>query len=397
MKQERIKSKKFQGVYYRVSTERKHLGKPDKAFWITWTQNGKKQWELVGTASGGYSEELAYQRRVEILNKVNEGQTPDIRSRRKAITLEAVIQAFFDWRKGEGKDTYSDETRHEKHVKPFFSIIPIQQITPEMLDKFKASMLACQAPSSTKKLFATLRSAVNFAIKRRIYTGINPFSTQTSTFTLPKEDNKGERFLTRDEARALLEQLELRSQQLHDMAFVSLSTGMRSTEIFGMRGADIDENNKVANIHAKGGARETVLLHGDVLAVLLKYRTTPDALLFQKRGGGRINQISTAFSRAVDALKLNDGIDDTRHKVWFHTLRHTFASWLAQSGEVGLHELMKHLRHKNIEMTLRYAHLIPDRQREHLFIISKVMQGTDPLSSTSQTPSRRQDHPGDTE
>jgi integrase len=373
MKHERIKSKKFQGVYYRISIERKHLGKPDKAFWITWTQNGKKQWELVGLASNGYSEELAYQRRIEILNKVNEGQTPDIRSRRKAVTLETVVRAFFDWRKGEGKNTYSDETRHEKHVKPFFGAIPVQRITPEMLDKFKAAMLACQAPSSTKKLFATLRSAINFAIKRRIYTGVNPFSTQTSTFTLPKEDNKGERFLTRNEASALLENLEIRSEQLHDMALVALYTGMRATEIFGLRGADIDENHKVANIYAKGGNRETVLLSDEVLPVLLKYRTTPDGLLFQKRGGGRISQISNAFRHTVDALELNKGIDDARYKVWFHTLRHTFASWLAQSGDVGLHELMKLLRHKNIEMTLRYAHLIPDRQREHLAIITRIM------------------------
>ena len=397
MKQERIKSRKFQGVYYRVSTEKKHHGKPDRAFWITWTQNGIKKWELIGNASNGYSEELAYQRRIEIVNKVNAGQTPDIRSRRKAVTLEAVVQAFFDWRKGEGKNIYSDNSRHKKHVKPFFGVIPIQQITPEMLDKFKAAMLACQAPSSVKKLFGTLRSAVNFAIKRQLFTGANPFSTQTSTFTLPREDNKGERFLTRNETKALLEQLELRSAQLHDMAFVSLYTGMRSTEIFGMRGADIDENNRVANIHAKGGEREAVLLSDEVLAVLLKHRTTPDALLFQKRGGGRISQISTAFSRAVDSLKLNDGIDDTRYKVWFHTLRHTFASWLAQSGEVGLHELMKLLRHKNVEMTLRYAHLIPDRQREHLSIISKVMQAPGLSSSTSPHPSRRQGQKGDTE
>jgi integrase len=397
MKQDRIRFKKFPGVYYRVSTERVHLGKPDKAIWITWTQNGEKKWEHVGNASSGYTAEFANQRRIDILSKLNAGESPDIRSRRKAITLEDVVQAFFDWRKGEGKDTYSDKSRHEKHVKPFFGIIPIQQITPEMLDKFKASMLACQAPSSAKKLFGTLRAAVNFCIKRRIYTGINPFSTQTSTFTLPKENNKGERFLTRDEAKVLLDELEIRSQQLHDMAFVSLYTGMRSTEIFGMRGADIDENYKVANIYAKGGARETVLLPDEVLSLLLKYRTTPDALLFQKRGGGRINQISTSFVRAVDTLKMNDGVDDMRHKIWFHTFRHTFASWLAQSGEVGLHELMKLLRHKNVEMTLRYAHLIPDKQREHLAIISKVMLNADPSSNKAPLPSKHQDRQADSE
>jgi len=157
MKQERKKSKKFQGVYYRISTERKHLGNPDRTFWITWTQNSKKEWENVGNASAGITEEYAYQRRIDILSKIHAGETPDIRSRRRAVTLEQVMAAFTDWRKGEGKDTYSDVSRHNKHVRPFFGDMPIQNITPEILDRFKAQMLACQAPSSAKKLFATLR------------------------------------------------------------------------------------------------------------------------------------------------------------------------------------------------------------------------------------------------
>ena len=98
MKKERTKSKKFQGVYYRESTKRKHLGKPDKAFWITWTENGKKQWENVGDASAGFNEEYAYQRLIAIKSKLNAGEVPDIRSRRKAVTLEAVMQASLDWK-----------------------------------------------------------------------------------------------------------------------------------------------------------------------------------------------------------------------------------------------------------------------------------------------------------
>jgi hypothetical protein len=100
--------------------------------------------------------------------------------------------------------------------------LPAQSITPEVLDKFKTTMLACQSPASTKKLFTTLRAAINFAIKRNIYTGKNPISTQASTYTLLREDNKGERFLTRKQAKTLLNELALRSQHLHDMAFVAL-------------------------------------------------------------------------------------------------------------------------------------------------------------------------------
>ena len=67
--------------------------------------------------------------------------------------------------------------------------------------------------------------------------------------------------------------------------------------------------------------------------------------MFQARGGGPLRfGISETFDRAVNALGLNDGITDARHRVRFHTLRHTFASWLAQSGEVTLQELREYMK-----------------------------------------------------
>jgi integrase len=40
-----------------------------------------------------------------------------------------------------------------------------------------------------------------------------------------------------------------------------------------------------------------------------------------------------------------------------HGLRHTFASWLASSGEVDLYTLQRLLTHNSPQMTQRYAHL----------------------------------------
>ena len=64
----------------------------------------------------------------------------------------------------------------------------------------------------------------------------------------------------------------------------------------------------------------------------------------------------------ANQLKLNDGIEDPRQRVVFHTLRHTVASWLALDG-TDIYMIMKLMRHKTISMTMRYAHLIPDAKR----------------------------------
>jgi integrase len=61
-------------------------------------------------------------------------------------------------------------------------------------------------------------------------------------------------------------------------------------------------------------------------------------------------------------MGMNEGVTDARQKVVFHTLRHTFASWLVMRG-VPLYDVAKLMGHNTIVMTQRYAHLAPDRLR----------------------------------
>ena len=83
------------------------------------------------------------------------------------------------------------------------------------------------------------------------------------------------------------------------------------------------------------------------------------ALVFPDRKGGRRKQMSDAFDRAVETLKLNEGIDDPRQRVCFHTCRHSFASWLVEGG-IDLFVVREMLGHRDLNMTARYSHLAPD-------------------------------------
>lgn len=63
------------------------------------------------------------------------------------------------------------------------------------------------------------------------------------------------------------------------------------------------------------------------------------------------------FERVADSL-FNRGVKDARQRVTFHTLRHTFASWMAQAG-TPLLVLKDLLGHKTLAMVARYAKLMP--------------------------------------
>ena len=67
--------------------------------------------------------------------------------------------------------------------------------------------------------------------------------------------------------------------------------------------------------------------------------------------GDRVLDLKKSFKRACSQA----GIIDFR----IHALRHMFASWLVMDG-VPLYDVSKILRHSNIRMTEKYAHLAPD-------------------------------------
>jgi integrase len=210
-----------------------------------------------------------------------------------------------------------------------------------------------------------------------MWEGINPFGRDR--LIMPRPQNKGERFLLPEEARKLLTELEKRSPQLHDMAWLSLKTGLRSTEIFRLQGADIDLAASVLWITEKGGTRKALCVARDILEKLASYGRRKDEYIFQDRQGGKMTHISDTFERVCVSLGWNPANAkekagmDPRKRVWFHTLRHTFASWLAQSGKVTLYELRDLMRHKTINMTERYAHLIPAQTFQKAVVIDEVL------------------------
>ena len=87
-------------------------------------------------------------------------------------------------------------------------------------------------------------------------------------------------------------------------------------------------------------------------------RREPDDFVFTKENGKQLKDTPKAFAEVVANLGLNNGITDRRQRVYFHTCRHSFASWHVTAG-TDLYTVKELLGHSVIAMTERYSHLAP--------------------------------------
>jgi len=355
---------KFRGVYFRESTTKRFKGKPDRCFDIAYRDaQGKLVWEKVGWLSEGYSPQLAADIRAKRIMALRHGEELP-KKRQREITFGEVWDQYSTWLETNKSRARDDRGYYRKHLQPRFAHKPLSQITPLDLENMKTELInGGLAPATVKHNLVLVRQVINKAIAWGLWKGENPISK----VKLPKLSNMRERFLTVDEAKKLLADLAKVSRTLHDIALVSLHTGMRAGEIFALRWGHLDLINGIILVadtkdSSEGRARKVFMT--DTLKTMFNRRPQgePETLVFHARGGLQIVQISRAFGKVIERLGFNEGITDPRQKVSFHTLRHTFASWLAQAGETLL-TIKELLGHKTLTMTQRYSHLIPDHKR----------------------------------
>jgi len=359
----------YTGVYERKSNERKQNGKLDICFDIAYRFDGKLIWEKVGWSSEGYTAKLANEIRSERLRSIRHGHELP-RQKKKAPYMKDVAKKYFQWaevnKAQKGKD---DQHRYRNHFVRFTDK-RLSEISSFDLERWKADLIKKKyAPATVKHCLVLFRQIINKAILWGMYKGENPIKG----VKMPTVQNERQRFLNYDEANLLLNELQKISQQLHDMSLLSLHTGLRAGEIFSLKGQNIDFENRLITItETKNKTSRKAFMSGKVKKMLANYiPESPDGYVFKTNQGKKITEISKSFGKAVITLKLNKGVKDRRQRVVFHSLRHSFASWLALQGETLL-TIKELLGHKTLAMTLRYSHLIPDQKRAATLKLEKA-------------------------
>lgn len=376
-----VKSK-FAGVRYKEHPTRKNGIRKDRYFVIRYQLSGKAKQEGIGWESEGFSELKAYELLCEIKQNIKTGQgvfslrekrQEEERQRKEAkeneetekvrnVTFDEFYERIYipNYLMQKSPKTYQNENGlYQNHIKAILGDKKLADITPLDVEKIKIAM-SHRAAETIKHSLALVRQVFNCAKTAGIYFKDNPVSAVKK----PKADNRRMRFLTKEEAGLLLDELQKRSQTLYEMAYLSLYTGLRAGEVFKLKWVDIDfEGKKIAVRDTKSSVNRYAYMTDKLLQILKdRYGVGQNLDSYVFTGTDKnapITEISNSFDRTVKAVGLNEGITDRRQKVVFHTLRHTFASWLVQAG-IDLYQVQNLMGHSNITMTQRYSHLAPD-------------------------------------
>ena len=391
------------GVRYRESIIRKVCvnGKtrPDRCYYINYKGDSKKlSSEMVGWDSEGIKAEIARDLRGQILANIrlgegfqsikekreNEQARRETKRReeeakdRENVPFDFIAGKYHEWAKENKKSGLDDEGRYKLHIKPIIGSIPINQFSIFKIEQLKRELKLKKikkgktevpmAEATVKHCLVLVRQIFNRAKKWKLFEGENPVTETIDADSkfLKIKDNRRLRILSFKEAEILLNEIKNVSQQTHDICLVSFQTGMRMGEIFNLKWQDIDLVHGVMHIcDPKNNETRQAYITPKLLDMFKRLeleKTKEMGFVFVSTNGKKIHQLSFTFNRAVERLGLNEGVTDRQHKFVPHSLRHTFASWLAMQGETLL-TIKELMGHKDIETTMRYAHLIPDQKR----------------------------------
>jgi integrase/recombinase XerD len=245
--------------------------------------------------------------------------------------------------------------------------LSLEGVTRDALVDFLASLYRLKLESRTvARHLVTLRNFFRFAQVHEL------ISTDPSiNLESPKIRRSLPGYLRLEEVERLLEQpdsttaLGLRDRAMLEVLY---STGLRVSELIGLRVSDLDNKVGCVRCIGKGDKERIVPVGRKALVMVEKYlRDARPKLLGKLKGSPTlfVNRRGVSLSR-VGVWKILSGYGkraELRVSLTPHMLRHSFATHLLERG-ADLRSVQLMLGHADISTTQIYTHVVEERLKQ---------------------------------
>lgn len=233
----------------------------------------------------------------------------------------------------------------------------LEAFTSPVIRSFLASLPQDYARNTVLRKIAALRSLAAFLL-RQGKLARNPFKLLPA----PKREKLLPKFLTLPETDRLINAAGNTHFAARDKALFELmySSGLRRSEVTGLKIRDVDFFNGVVRVLGKGNKERLVPVTDEALYAIKYYLSTrpnpqPQDALFLNAHGKPLTGDGLAFIFKNTAIAAH-----LARKVTPHSLRHSFATHLLNNG-CDLRSLQEMLGHKTLAATQVYTHVSLDK------------------------------------
>lgn len=307
-------------------------------YWISWFDaQGKRRYRKTNARTLAEARSLRASELVKVEKAKALGFAPPSEE-----AFPAVAKRFLAYQEARLTSRAFERERHivtERLCRSFPG--PLAGVRRIDVQRYITTRMSAVSSHSVQKELNVLKHLLRLAVEWE-FIPINPAQGIKS----PKVPAGRVRYLQPGELRTVLIACPAWLKPIVGMA---VSTGMRRSEILGLRWLDVDcTNGRVMLPQTKNGEGRVVYLNALALASLAERPMgSPTEHVF---GVSTPERVSVAFARTCKKI----GVADFR----FHDLRHTAASWLRMQG-ADIHTVAQLLGHKDLRMAARYQHLSP--------------------------------------
>jgi len=292
------------------------------------------------------------------------------------MALDSTIAAFLNYgkiEKGLAPNTTAAYARDLARLSAFLEKRKrrLEDVDRDEIVEFLSSLYRRGLDSrSVARNLVSLRGFFRFALSEEVIS-----NDPTLNLESPKLRKSLPTYLRMDEIERLMAQPDVKTPRgLRDQAILELlySTGLRASELVGLRVSDLDMHTGCLRCTGKGDKERLVPVGRKALAAVQEYlergrpallgeRRTgppPTACLLVGRAGRSISRIGVW--RILHAYGRSAGI---RARLSPHKLRHSFATHLLERG-ADLRSVQLMLGHADISTTQIYTHVVEERLKQ---------------------------------